>query len=210
MLRPVLPRLEQHAVRARRKLPDMTRLSSRALAAIAALGVAAGVILTAAPASAQEPAADAPKPAPTAEAPAGESPTTTDAAESERGPENFVVEPDTDTGEAASETTDGTTGPNAATAGEARASGSDDLEAALGTEAGFSDSDLPGQDTSSLSFYGFADFSYFKLLVSHDNAWAGSYPGDGSFFIGNLNLYMGSELGAVDLPCRRQRFSISA
>lgn len=56
--------------------------------------------------------------------------------------------------------------------------------------------ELAQAEQPTLQFYGFADFTYQKLLVSQSNAWAKvGYAGDGSFAVGNLNLYMSADLG---------------
>ncbi len=46
-----------------------------------------------------------------------------------------------------------------------------------------------------LDLYGFADFTYQRLLVSKDNVWTRTYPSVNSFAVGNFNLYLSSNLG---------------
>jgi hypothetical protein len=54
---------------------------------------------------------------------------------------------------------------------------------------------LVGQDTPPLELYGFADFSYFHMLVPERNLirqYVQPFP---SFYVGHLNLYLSSNLG---------------
>ncbi|MES1173485.1 MAG: hypothetical protein ABUL62_04075 [Myxococcales bacterium] len=46
-----------------------------------------------------------------------------------------------------------------------------------------------------LDLYGFADFTYQRLLIPKDNVWTRTYPSVNSFAVGNFNLYMSSNLG---------------
>ena len=46
-----------------------------------------------------------------------------------------------------------------------------------------------------LDLYGFADFTYQRLLVPSSNVWTRTYPSVNSFAVGNFNLYMSSNLG---------------
>jgi len=50
-------------------------------------------------------------------------------------------------------------------------------------------------DAPSLQVYGYADFTYSALLISQQNRWAQIYHPYPSFAVGNLNLYLSSELG---------------
>ena len=58
-------------------------------------------------------------------------------------------------------------------------------------EASSADSDTQRK----LDLYGFADFTYQRLLVSKDNIWTRTYPSVNSFAVGNFNLYLSSNLG---------------
>ncbi|HET7539721.1 MAG TPA: hypothetical protein VFK05_07610 [Polyangiaceae bacterium] len=46
-----------------------------------------------------------------------------------------------------------------------------------------------------LDLYGFADFTYQRLLIDKDNVWNRTYPSVNSFAVGNFNVYLSSELG---------------
>ncbi|MET0790198.1 MAG: hypothetical protein ABW061_01640 [Polyangiaceae bacterium] len=46
-----------------------------------------------------------------------------------------------------------------------------------------------------LDLYGFADFTYQRLLIPKDNIWTRTYPSVNSFAVGNFNLYLSSNLG---------------
>ncbi|HYQ26701.1 MAG TPA: hypothetical protein VER04_05755 [Polyangiaceae bacterium] len=59
------------------------------------------------------------------------------------------------------------------------------------TEEGGSDSDTQRK----LDLYGFADFTYQRLLIDKDNLWNRTYPSVNSFAVGNFNLYLSSNLG---------------
>ena len=59
------------------------------------------------------------------------------------------------------------------------------------TEEGASDSDTQRK----LDLYGFADFTYQRLLIDKDNVWNNTYPSVNSFAVGNFNLYLSSNLG---------------
>jgi len=56
---------------------------------------------------------------------------------------------------------------------------------------GGSDSDAQHK----LDLYGFADFTYQRLLIPKSNPWNRTYPSVNSFAVGNFNLYMSSNLG---------------
>ncbi|HEY3252966.1 MAG TPA: hypothetical protein VGJ91_03425 [Polyangiaceae bacterium] len=58
-------------------------------------------------------------------------------------------------------------------------------------EEGGSDSDTQRK----LDLYGFADFTYQRLLIPKDNVWNRTYPSVNSFAVGNFNLYLSSNLG---------------
>ena len=59
------------------------------------------------------------------------------------------------------------------------------------SEEGGSDSDTQRK----LDLYGFADFTYQRLLIDKDNVWNRTYPSVNSFAVGNFNLYLSSNLG---------------
>jgi len=59
------------------------------------------------------------------------------------------------------------------------------------TEEGSSDSDTQRK----LDLYGFADFTYQRLLIDKDNVWNKTYPSVNSFAVGNFNVYLSSNLG---------------
>ncbi len=46
-----------------------------------------------------------------------------------------------------------------------------------------------------LDLYGFADFTYQRLLIPSSNVWTRTYPSVNSFAVGNFNLYLSSNLG---------------
>ncbi|MDX2052189.1 MAG: hypothetical protein SFV15_07355 [Polyangiaceae bacterium] len=50
-------------------------------------------------------------------------------------------------------------------------------------------------DAPALQLYGFADFTYSGLLIGDNNRWAQIYHPYASFAVGNLNVYLASELG---------------
>lgn len=52
-----------------------------------------------------------------------------------------------------------------------------------------------GEQQRKLDLYGFADFTYQRLLIDKDNVWNRTYPSVNSFAVGNFNLYMSSNLG---------------
>jgi len=59
------------------------------------------------------------------------------------------------------------------------------------TEEGGSDSDTQRK----IDLYGFADFTYQRLLIPKNNVWNRTYPSVNSFAVGNFNLYLSSNLG---------------
>ncbi|MEI9949808.1 MAG: hypothetical protein WDO74_12715 [Pseudomonadota bacterium] len=46
-----------------------------------------------------------------------------------------------------------------------------------------------------LDLYGFADFTYQRLLIPESNVWNRTYPSVNSFAVGNFNVYFSSNLG---------------
>jgi hypothetical protein len=85
-------------------------------------------------------------------------------------------------------------GPTAATADE-------EAKLAATSEHATSDSFTSEESNSDndsqhkLDLYGFADFTYQRLLIPKDNVWTRTYPSVNSFAVGNFNLYMSSNLG---------------
>src|SRR3954470_19162051 len=59
------------------------------------------------------------------------------------------------------------------------------------TDEASSDSDTQRK----LDLYGFADFTYQRLLIDEKNLWNRTYPSVNSFAVGNFNLYLSSNLG---------------
>ena len=68
---------------------------------------------------------------------------------------------------------------------------------------------MVGEDTPKLELYGFGDFSYVHLLTDRDNIlrhYVAAYP---SFYVGHLNLYLSSTLGANWRSLAEVRFTYS-
>ena len=62
----------------------------------------------------------------------------------------------------------------------------------------FATSEDSGSDSDTqrkLDLYGFADFTYQRLLIPSSNVWTRTYPSVNSFAVGNFNLYLSSNLG---------------
>ncbi len=60
----------------------------------------------------------------------------------------------------------------------------------------FTSSESTDTDQShKLDIYGFADFTYQRLLIPKSNVWTRTYPSVNSFAVGNFNLYLSSNLG---------------
>ena len=84
------------------------------------------------------------------------------------------------------------------TAESADAAAEDKFDAAPGpvTDTFAADEDSSDSDTQrKLDLYGFADFTYQRLLIDKDNIWNRTYPSVNSFAVGNFNLYLSSNLG---------------
>ena len=65
-------------------------------------------------------------------------------------------------------------------------------EASLPDEA---ESSMPARDDGpTLKLYGFADASYDRYLYGSSSAWAYSFPPNGAFAVGNLNLFLDGQL----------------
>lgn len=73
--------------------------------------------------------------------------------------------------------------------GEGAASANDSFTASNNEEA--SDADTQHR----LDIYGFADFTYQRLLIPSSNPWNRTYPSVNSFAVGNFNVYMSGNLG---------------
>jgi len=88
-----------------------------------------------------------------------------------------------------------TPGPTAATADKEAevkfAAAPEPVTDSFATDEGNSDSDAQRK----LDLYGFADFTYQRLLISKDNVWNRTYPSVNSFAVGNFNVYLSSNLG---------------
>jgi hypothetical protein len=87
-------------------------------------------------------------------------------------------------------------GPTTATAntdaeGKLAASSAEATSDSFATEESSGDSDTQRK----LDLYGFADFTYQRLLIPKDNVWTRTYPSVNSFAVGNFNLYLSSNLG---------------
>jgi hypothetical protein len=88
----------------------------------------------------------------------------------------------------------GAAGPTAASASDAPA----DQAGAAAAGDSFSASNGETSDADNqhrLDLYGFADFTYQRLLIPSSNAWTRTYPSVNSFAVGNFNLYLSSNLG---------------
>src|SRR6478735_4721152 len=108
------------------------------------------------------------------------------------------VEPGTDMGAAAPAPAAAPVTTPGPTADSADADAEGKFEAAPGpvtdsfaTDEGSGDSDTQRK----LDLYGFADFTYQRLLIDKDNIWNRTYPSVNSFAVGNFNLYLSSNLG---------------
>ncbi|MEO6602535.1 MAG: hypothetical protein ABIQ16_21815 [Polyangiaceae bacterium] len=86
-------------------------------------------------------------------------------------------------------------GPTSATA-ETDAKDKFDASSAASSDSFTSEESSGEGDTQrKLDLYGFADFTYQRLLIPSDNVWTRTYPSVNSFAVGNFNLYMSSNLG---------------
>ncbi|MEI9938251.1 MAG: hypothetical protein WDO69_13605 [Pseudomonadota bacterium] len=92
---------------------------------------------------------------------------------------------------AAPVTSPGPTASNAVTEVEAKAAATAQAanDSFTGEEGGDSDTQRK------LDLYGFADFTYQRLLIPESNLWNRTYPSVNSFAVGNFNLYLSSNLG---------------
>jgi hypothetical protein len=88
-----------------------------------------------------------------------------------------------------------TPGPTAETA-DADAEGKFDAAPGPVTDSFATDEGSGDSDTQrKLDLYGFADFTYQRLLIDKDNIWNRTYPSVNSFAVGNFNVYLSSNLG---------------
>src|SRR6478736_1642978 len=86
-------------------------------------------------------------------------------------------------------------GPTAESA-DAAAEGKFDAAPGPVTDSFATDESSSDSDTQrKLDLYGFADFTYQRLLVDKDNIWNRTYPSVNSFAVGNFNVYFSSNLG---------------
>jgi hypothetical protein len=69
------------------------------------------------------------------------------------------------------------------------------------------DLSLDGSEGPSLKLYGFADFSYGQYLVPSDSPWRVFYNSQGSFAVGNLNLYLDARLHETVRSLTEVRFT---
>jgi hypothetical protein len=83
----------------------------------------------------------------------------------------------------------GPTGENASAGEKADAAATADSFTASNEES--NDSDTQHR----LDIYGFADFTYQRLLIPKSNVWTRTYPSVNSFAVGNFNVYLSSNLG---------------
>ncbi len=84
----------------------------------------------------------------------------------------------------------------AATETKADASGSGDAAPSGDSFTASNNEESNDSDTQHrLDIYGFADFTYQRLLVPSSNVWTRTYPSVNSFAVGNFNVYMSGNLG---------------
>ncbi|HEX3776718.1 MAG TPA: hypothetical protein VHV51_19735 [Polyangiaceae bacterium] len=165
----------------------------RAFAAPEAMKPAAPAASAAAPAtpSAAPPgSASAAAPVAPNSAAASSTPSATPAAAS-TAPASATPTPNAANGTSAA-AADSTTGPTAA------AASADEAGNSASANDSFTASNEETSDTDSqhrLDLYGFADFTYQRLLLPSSNVWVRTYPSVNSFAVGNFNLYMSSNLG---------------
>ena len=141
------------------------RLASAAPAAPAAAAPSASASLPAVPATAPDTAA-----------PVTPAPTTTP-----------------DSGAAATAAPGATPGP---TSDKADSEADAKFSSAPAASDSFASEDTTDSDQAhKLDLYGFADFTYQRLLIPKSNVWTRTYPSVNSFAVGNFNLYLSSNLG---------------
>jgi hypothetical protein len=110
------------------------------------------------------------------------------------------AEPAPATAPVASPTT--TAEPSGPTPGPTAARAETDTEGKFATSSEASSDSFTNEESSGdgdtqhkLDLYGFADFTYQRLLISKDNVWTRTYPSVNSFAVGNFDLYLSSNLG---------------
>src|SRR4051812_35866710 len=110
-------------------------------------------------------------------------------------PETAAPTPPVAAAAAPAATATATPGPTATTAeGDAEgkfAAAPEPIVDTFAAEEGSGDSDTQRK----LDLYGFADFTYQRLLIDKDNVWNKTYPSVNSFAVGNFNVYLSSNLG---------------
>jgi hypothetical protein len=86
------------------------------------------------------------------------------------------------------------TGPTAAVA-DSDADAKFNSAPAASSDSFTSEETTDSDQSHKLDLYGFADFTYQRLLIPKSNVWTRTYPSVNSFAVGNFNLYMSSNLG---------------
>ena len=89
-------------------------------------------------------------------------------------------------------------GPTAANASDGAATKAADAADATASADSFTASTEETSDADNqhrLDIYGFADFTYQRLLIPNSNVWTRTYPSVNSFAVGNFNVYLSSNLG---------------
>ena len=99
-----------------------------------------------------------------------------------------------DSSAAAPATAEAAPGPTAATA-DGEADAKFNSAPAAGADSFITEETTDSDQAHTLDLYGFADFTYQRLLIPKSNAWTSAYSGANSFAVGNFNLYMSSNLG---------------
>ncbi|HEX3855180.1 MAG TPA: hypothetical protein VHW01_29655 [Polyangiaceae bacterium] len=89
----------------------------------------------------------------------------------------------------------------AATSGPTTATADSEADAKFNSAPAASSDSFTSEETTDsdqahkLDLYGFADFTYQRLLIPKSNVWTRTYPSVNSFAVGNFNLYLSSNLG---------------
>jgi len=81
------------------------------------------------------------------------------------------------------------------TAAKVSADSAADTAASSDSFTSSSEEGSEGDTQHRLDIYGFADFTYQRLLLPASNVWNRTYPGVNSFAVGNFNVYLSSNLG---------------
>jgi hypothetical protein len=163
--------------------------------ALAALLLSLASIASAAdPAVVPAPAApkDASKPLPAAAtAPPGATPSASTAAAVVPAPSGAAAAPAAPGAEATPTATPGPTATSANDGSDAKAADASASSDSFTSSEESTDSDQQHK----IDIYGFADFTYQRLLIPSSNVWTRTYPSVDSFAVGNFNLYLSSNLG---------------